>query len=73
MENKLTKEEYNDVPVHYCTCCYSLDIRISDVGDYCNTCGSTDTWVSTIEDWEELYENSYGKKFLKLKNQVWKN
>lgn len=72
-ETKLTKEEYNEIPVHYCTCCLSLDIRTSNGLDYCNKCGSSDTWVTTIEDWEELYKNGYGKKFLKLKQKVWKN
>ena len=73
MNEQLTKEEYNEVPVHYCQCCLSLDIRISeDDGDYCNFCGSTDTWVTTIENWEDLYENSYGGKYLKLNPKVWK-
>ena len=73
MEDKLTKEEYNEVPVHYCTCCLSLDIRRSSEGDYCDDCGSTDTWVTSIQEWEEMYKNSYGKNFLNLKNKVWKN
>ena len=72
MEEKLTKEEYNEVPVYYCTCCLSLDIRRSESGDYCDDCGSTDTWVTTITDWEEMYKAAYGKPFLKLKTKVWK-
>lgn len=73
MEGKLTKEEYNEIPVHYCQCCLSLNIRVADTGDYCGNCGSTETWVTSFDNWEELYKNSYGKKYLKLKEKVWKN
>ena len=44
MENEV-KQEYNSVPVYYCTKCLSLRIRhiihMSD-SEYCDTCGSTD-------------------------------
>ena len=59
--------EYNDIPVLYCKHCLSLRIRnisfIED-SDYCDQCGSTEVGKSSIEDWETLYEEKYGHKYL---------
>lgn len=58
------KEEYNEIPVVYCKNCLSLNILSIDNMDYCDKCGSTDTAVTTIEQWEVLYEKRYGRKLL---------
>lgn len=67
----MSKEEYNNIPVHYCTNCLSLDIRYTDDEiDFCDDCGDIDIEIIHIEFWEELYKNKYGKKFLQLKNKL---
>lgn len=73
MSNLLTrteqsaKEDYNKIPVHYCTNCLSLKIRrVAGLNDavYCDDCGGTDTKETSIEEWEELYKKKYGFTFL---------
>ena len=63
-----SKEEYNSIPVHYCKQCLSLRIvsLVMDVEEvvYCDECGCTEVEQTDIENWERLYENRYGKKFL---------
>lgn len=39
--DKLSKEDYNNEPVYYCSECLSLKIRDIDGTDYCDKCGST--------------------------------
>lgn len=58
---------YNSEPVFYCKNCLSLKVRdIPNVedSDYCDECGSTDIEKNSIEEWEKLYENRYGHKYL---------
>ena len=64
MENeKLTKEEYNNIPVLYCKQCKSL--KIMELGyDYCDTCGCTDIAETDINTWEQIYEDTYGEKYV---------
>lgn len=69
MENSNTDNQlnYNDEPVLYCKHCLSLKIRSiprMDDSDYCDECGSTDIAECSIEEWETLYTNRYGHKFL---------
>lgn len=55
----LTKEDYNAIPVLYCRRCLSLCICTDDVfGDYCKKCGGTDIGETSIEEWENLYNES---------------
>lgn len=50
----MTKEEYNEVPVEYCTTCRSLAIVAMDDGTaFCEKCGSTEIAITHIEDWKE--------------------
>lgn len=63
-QQKYTKEDYNNIPVYYCKECLSLLIRQSENMNYCDMCGSTDIEVTTIDLWEELYENKYHKKLI---------
>lgn len=59
--------EYNKEPITYCKKCLSLAIRIIDESDYCDDCGNTETAVMDIKEWEELYEQKNGTKFLNRK------
>lgn len=60
------KEEYNDEPVFYCTNCLSLSIAnySKAIPCYCSKCTSTNIEQTSIDDWEKLYEERYGKKYL---------
>ena len=53
--DKLTKEDYNNEPVFYCSECLSLRIRSLDDIDYCDKCGSTSIEEANIKDWEAMY------------------
>ena len=53
-----TKEEYNNIPVHYCTKCLSLKILVYDEEtSYCDDCGSTDIAEAHINEVLELQKN----------------
>lgn len=45
--------DYNDEPVHFCTHCNSLSIKVLDGTDidFCADCGNTDISVCHINDW----------------------
>lgn len=61
------KEEYNNIPVYYCRSCLSLKIKSLDLEtslDYCEDCGSTEIEETNIEEWERLYQQKYGIKYL---------
>lgn len=61
------KEEYNNIPVYYCKHCLSLKIKgIAELEglDYCDDCGATEIATTSIQEWEELYKNRYGFKYL---------
>ena len=58
---------YNDIQVLYCKHCLSLrvrDIQMMEDSDYCDECGSTNIEECSIEEWETLYKNRYGHRFL---------
>ena len=64
------KEECNAIPVYYCRNCLSLKIRDVahiDNSEYCDECGSTDIRITQIEEWEALYKDRYGHRFLENK------
>lgn len=64
MENILTKTDFNDEPVTYCSHCLSLAIRTVDDTDFCDRCGGTEVQTAHIHEWETMYEQKYGIKFL---------
>lgn len=67
-EITLTKEDYNNEPVYYCSSCLSLLIRELDNNIcFCDECGDTDIKTSHIEEWEKLYIEKYGKPLINLK------
>ena len=60
----MVNNNYNDEPVIYCTRCLSLNIYPIDYPenkDYCRSCGSTNTAMASIEEWERKYEEFYKK------------
>lgn len=65
---KLPKDfDYNSIPVYYCTQCLSL--RIMGVQGntnmyFCDSCNSTDISQANIFDWENMYEQKYGFKYI---------
>ena len=58
------KYDYNKITVYYCKKCLSLRIRGIDDMNYCDKCSSTDIETTTIDEWEKLYEEKYGHKFI---------
>lgn len=68
MDSQLTKEDYNKIPVYYCSHCLSLAVKgipSSTDFDYCTNCGSVDIKQCSIEEWEELYKKAHkGQTFL---------
>ena len=59
-------EDYNSEPVKYCSQCYSLKILYEEPIDfeYCATCGCSDILETSIEEWEKLYSERYGHKYV---------
>lgn len=62
-------EDYDSEPVAYCANCLSLGIKHNKVldMDICD-CGCTDIKECLPEEWEKLYENKYGKKYVERSN-----
>lgn len=61
--NAIKKEEYNNIPVHYCKGCLSLKVMgVAGLEDtcYCDECGDTNIEQASIEEWQELYKSKYG-------------
>jgi Fe2+ or Zn2+ uptake regulation protein len=60
------KPEYDDEPVYYCTHCLSLNIKDAGLPDllFCDECGNANIETTTIDKWEDMYENKYGFKYL---------
>ena len=64
ISRELNNSEYNKEPVFYCKHCLSLNIRSISGMDYCDKCSATDIEQCHIEEWENLYVQKYGHKFL---------
>lgn len=67
MENNINTIDYNQEPVFYCKKCLSLkirDVEHIDGSEYCDECGTTDIGTASIEEWENLYVQRYGHKYL---------
>lgn len=65
--DKLTKEDYNNEPVFYCSECLSLRIRSLDDIDYCDKCGSTSIEQTHISEWETMYTKKYNENYINSK------
>ena len=60
-------DEYNQEPVYYCKHCLSLKIigvAGMDDAEYCDECGSTSIGQTSIEEWEKLYKDRHGIRYL---------
>ena len=65
-QEQLPQPKYNDIPVHYCTECLSLKVRVyNEDMDYCEECGSTAIEETHISEWEKKYEEKYKQNYLK--------
>ena len=65
----MTKREYNDIPVEFCsraTCC-SLAIADDDGVPYCLDCGGVKTSKAHISVWEEYWIMAHGDKLINMK------
>jgi len=69
----MTKEDYNEVPVEFCsraTCC-SLNIKEGEDGEvYCNECGGLKISKAPVAVWEEYWIMAHGEKLLNTKRDV---
>jgi hypothetical protein len=71
------KEGYENEPITYCKTCLSIHIKTIkfDKGpegeerevDYCVPCGNTELETVHLSEWEDLYEEKYGERFLTKK------
>lgn len=66
MTKKGKKEDFDNEPVYYCAKCYSLNIIHEDVidTDCCGECGCSDIKTSSVKEWEKLFKERYGHKFV---------
>lgn len=60
---------YNKIPVYYCNNCLSLLVINGGefIESYCDDCASTDIVKGTLDEYDELYKQRFGKKFFNLK------
>ena len=66
-KSNTSKEEYNSEPVLYCKHCLSLSVRSvpgMEDSDYCDVCSGTDIGECSIEEWEKMYQERYGHKYI---------
>ena len=61
----------NNEPITYCKTCLSIHIKTVELPetkqgnvDYCVPCGITELEEAHIQQWEDLYEEKYGERFL---------
>ena len=64
-EEKMTIEDYNNIPVYYCPHCLSLRIKmLNDYIDYCDNCGYTEIETTHIDEWKKMYRQRFGKDYI---------
>lgn len=68
-------KEYDSEPVMFCSKCYSLNIVHEDVidSDCCGECGCSDLKTASIDEWEKLYKQRYGHKFVEAGHDIRKS
>ena len=64
MSKQMTKEDYNNIPVHYCKGCLFIGntetVNVNDEEiEYCPQCGSTEFSDCHIDEWERRFEFKY--------------
>tara|TARA_R110002051_G_C8516883_1_gene467280 strand:- start:195 stop:530 length:336 start_codon:yes stop_codon:yes gene_type:complete len=68
-----SKDSSNNEPITYCKTCLSIHIKTVEFKDteqevdYCISCSNTDLGETHISEWEDMYEERYGEKFLTRK------
>lgn len=75
MSRKKKKEECDSEQVTFCAKCYSLRYRYEEsIGmDCCMDCGCTDSRTASFDEWERLYTERYGHKYLDVKRDIRKS
>lgn len=74
LSERVKKQNYNNEPISYCKNCLSIRIKTvkfpetnegenRDV-DYCSLCSKTDLGEVHVSEWEDMYQERYGKMFL---------
>jgi hypothetical protein len=63
-KEKLTKEDFEAIPVHYCKRCLSLAIIGVAGMEFCNKCGATNIEETSNAEWDKLYEGKFHHKYL---------
>lgn len=71
------KQEFNNEPICYCKNCLSIQIKRVNFEkgsngeernvDYCVSCGNTEIEKAHVSEWEDMYEEKYGEKFINKK------
>ena len=71
----MNKEDYNKEPIHFCEECLSPAIEWSDIDELyqCNDCGSIVQVTSSLEVWEDKFASVYGKSYLCISKEEFKN
>lgn len=62
-KEQISSEEEN---VFYCARCLSLAVKTFRDQDFCINCGSTDIRETDFNEWEVMYENANGEKFINI-------
>lgn len=65
----MTKEDYNNEPIHYCSNCLAINAKVlDDIEDIymCQDCGNTDILETDVDTWNHMYVELYGKAFLDI-------
>lgn len=60
----MKKEDYNEVPVTYCSHCLSLSIKEVEGYDICQQCRGEEFEKTDITTWEKLFEEKYKEAYL---------
>lgn len=58
------KDSFELEDVCYCDKCCSLAIRSVGGYSYCDQCGSTELKETNIFNWEQIYKQKYGKRYI---------
>ena len=62
---EIGSDEYNNIPIYYCSNCLSICIVNDGTMDYCCDCGDTGIETATLDKYDELRYRKYGKRLFK--------
>ena len=79
LSERVKMQDFNNEPICYCKTCLSIQIKTvkfpegpngekRDV-DYCLACSNTELAEAHITEWEDMYEERYGERFLDKKSK----